>query len=256
MDTRAAVREILIMMLWAGDKLTRPTLANLTESYEAWERRYGFHRQLARMEEAKLLRREVRGNQMVYQLTALGRLEALGGKDVMARWDRDWDGHWRQVLFDLPVNQQRVRMKLWRWLRQNGFGYLQQSLWIHPDPVTDVVDALNEFREDVESFILMEATCCTGYSNEAVILGAWDFTEINRRHEAHIARVTLSSRALSELAKSPDHLGRWLREERFAWRHALALDPLLPRPLWPKGYRGEHAWQSRLACYRALSAAP
>jgi len=254
MRARSVFEDLLLMVLWAGDKLSRPTLGSLTEPFEAWERRYGLHRQLDRMRERKLLVREQRGAEMVYQLTRLGRLEALGGKDAQERWDRQWDGRWRQVLFDLPVTHKIVRVRLWRWLRQNGFGYLQQSLWISPDPVGEVSRVLEGFRDDVESFILMEATCCTGYTNAAVVNGAWDFAEINKRYDAAIAAVSLSAGELGRLKESPDRLGNWLRTERLGWEHALMMDPLLPRELWPKGYRGEQAWQARRRCFSALAA--
>jgi phenylacetic acid degradation operon negative regulatory protein len=205
------------------------------------------------MQQRHLLVRERRGEQWVCRLTDMGRLAALGGRDAPARWARRWDGRWRQLLFDLPVGNKSARLRLWRWLRDNGFGYLQQSVWIHPDPVAEVTEALRGFRDDVESLILMEATCCAGYSNEAVVNGAWDFAEINNRYAAHHAIVGLSVRAEERLAGSPESLGDWLRRERLAWRHALDMDPLLPRDLWPKGYAGERAWQTRLQTFQSLS---
>ncbi|MBM4049331.1 MAG: hypothetical protein FJ279_29905, partial [Planctomycetes bacterium] len=224
----------------------------LTESFESWQRRSGLIRQLQRMEQRKLVVREQQAEELTFRLTSLGRLEALGGKDVQARWERPWDGRWRQVLFDLPVTHRGVRVRLWRWLRQNGFGYLQQSVWIHPDPVEEVVGALREFRDDVESFILMEATCCGDYSDMAVVKGAWDFDEINHRYEAHMAKTKLTAGDCKRLTVSPAALSAWLQTERIAWQHALSIDPLLPRRLWPMGYRGEQAWHARLHAFRAL----
>jgi len=254
MNTKSVLEEILMALLWAGDKLARPTLNNLTEPFEAWERRWDLNRQLKRMEDRNLIVREKQAQKIVVRLTELGRLEALGGKDVLARWNRPWDGRWRQVLFDLPARQRRVRTQLWRWLRDNGFGYLQQSVWIHPDPVPEVVEALDKFREDVESFILMEATCCAGYSNAAVVNGAWDFKEINKQYDAYLETMKLMKAEMKRLVESPDNLGAWLRRERNAWQQALALDPLLPRALWPKDYRGEQAWQMRQAVLGAVAA--
>ena len=253
MKAKSVLEEVLLMALWAGDKLSKPTLRNLTEPDGAWEQRSAVVKQVQRMEERKLLTRQRRGAEIVCQLTNLGRLEALGGRDVVERWKRRWDGRWRQVLFDLPVSHRRVRMRLWRWLRENGFGYLQHSVWIHPDPVKEVVAALEEFRDDVESFVLMEATCCAGYSNGAVVNGAWDFDEINKRYESYIAKAELSRGELERLQASPELLGRWLRGERIAWQYALSIDPLLPRVLWPGNYRGEQAWETRRHCFRTLA---
>ncbi|MBM3858357.1 MAG: hypothetical protein FJ395_01755 [Verrucomicrobia bacterium] len=250
---RSMVEDALLMLLWTADKLSRPTLSNLMESYEGWEWRNRIPRQLQRMEQRQLLAREKQGEQIVFQLTSLGRLEILGGKDAPAQWDRPWDGLWRQVLFDLPVVRRRTRLRLWRWLRDNGFGYLQQSLWIHPHPVGELISALDDFRDDVETFLLMEAHCCGGYSNQSVVLGAWDFEEINRRYEGYQRTARLDRAAARRILASPQQLDGWLRSERIAWQHALTLDPLLPRSLWPTGYRGERAWEVRKNSFALLA---
>jgi phenylacetic acid degradation operon negative regulatory protein len=252
MAKRSVLEDALIMMLWAADTMSRPTFYRMTESFESWEYRNGLRRELACLEARNLLARRTHGEEMVCTLTDLGRLEALGGKDMVARWNRSWDGIWRQILFDLPSSRKAVRIRLWRWLKENGFGYLQNSVWIHPDPVYEVAEALQEFRDDVETFVVMEARCVTGYSNESVVNGAWDFEEINKRYKAHMEAATLSNRELENLRKSPESLGRWLRNERAAWSYALMSDPLLPRALLPKEYLGEVAWSARLQSYRQL----
>jgi DNA-binding transcriptional regulator PaaX len=58
---------------------------------------------------------------------------------------------------------------------------------------------------------------------------------------------------LHRLTTHPAALTAWLRRERLAWQHALAIDPLLPRDLWPTRYCGPEAWRMRQACYRKLS---
>ncbi len=251
--SRSDFEEALMTLMWAGGMLVRPTLANLTESFEGWQWRYGLRRSLARAERRGWLQRTERGSAIVYRLTNLGKLAAMGGTDLPARWRRRWDGRWRQVLFDLPAQRRQVRMKFWRWLRQNGFGYLQNSVWIHPDPIEEVIDALTEFREDVETFLLMEASCSRGYSNEAIVAGAWDFDEISKRHRAYISAAALSARAAARLRDSPSALKAWLTRERVAWEHAIEIDPILPRVLSPADYAGERAWETRLQSYRELA---
>ncbi len=253
MDKQMMLEEVLLTLLWVADKLSRPTLNNLTQSYEGWAWQHGLNRLLNRAEDRELVRRERQAEQLVYRLTETGRVQALGGHDAPARWSRLWDGRWRQVLFDLPSHRKKVRIQLWRWLRANGFGYLQNSVWIHPDPVGKLADALAEWRDDVESFVLMEATCCPGYSDAAIVAGAWDFEEINRRLRGYIQTATLTSRDLACLREKPSALPGWITQDRIAWRHALELDPLLPRALWPSGYEGERAWNTKLKSYRQLA---
>lgn len=244
----------LLALSWGLDVLSRPTFERVMGPCETWEDRNRFYNQLQYLARQGLMQRERHAEKLVFRLTESGRLAALGGRDPEARWGRNWDGKWRMILFDLPTSRQTVRQQLLRWLRQNGFGYLQNSVWIHTDPLTDLAKALDDFRDDVESLTIIDAQCCAGYSNAAIVRGAWDFDEINKRYAAYLDRF---GRRLPSLAGQPSGFARasqWLRSERIAWTHAFSLDPLLPRVLWPRGYQGEAAWQLRRRILPALAA--
>src|ERR1043165_9196726 len=150
--------ELLNLLLWSAEKLARPTFRNLTESYESWAYRNGLLRQLATLERRQLLDRETSSNDdRLYRLTAQGRLHALGGRDPEERWARLWDGKWRLVLFDVPLGKNTQRDRLRRFLRDRGFGYLQNSVWITPDPLDQERQILGGEKIDVGSLILLEA---------------------------------------------------------------------------------------------------
>jgi DNA-binding transcriptional regulator PaaX len=76
---------------------------------------------------------ELRG-QRVLRLTQSGRAALAGGRDPGPAWNRDWDGNWRILVFDLPRDASQARVRFWRWLRANHFGRLQGSTWLTPDP--------------------------------------------------------------------------------------------------------------------------
>jgi phenylacetic acid degradation operon negative regulatory protein len=245
MKLKTTAEDWLLAMLWGADKLLCPSWSKLFEPYDWWEYKRGLRHHVRHLEERQLVKREKRAGQIVHRVTELGRLRALGGRDPQQQWQRRWDGQWRLILFDLPVSQKTIRLRLWRWLIDNGFGYLQQSVWVHPDPVEEVTDALKSFRDDVECFTIMEARCYKGYSDKAVVEAAWDFDEINRRYRAcmEVATVTLSE--LRKRQPTPAARLRWLSRERASWQYAVSADPLLPRALWPSGYLGEKAWRAR-----------
>jgi phenylacetic acid degradation operon negative regulatory protein len=251
-DLRSTAEDWLLAILWGVDQLSHPSLSRLGEPYEAWERRWGFQ-QYRRLERRGLLKLERQLDKLVCHLTETGRHVALGGRDPFPLWSRPWDNRWRMVLFDLPVGRQAVRQRLLRWLHQRGFGYLQNSVWISPDPLSDIIEALKDFP-DAESFTVMEAQCVAGHSNADLVSGAWDFPRINRCYESYMD--WLESSVLPNAArKKREALGAWLHQERLRWSRPFHLDPLLPRALWPSGYLGERACQARRRRLQEIGAA-
>ena len=115
-------------------------------------------RQVATLQEQQLLERDAStATDRLYRLTAQGRLHVLGGRDPEERWARRWDGQWRLVLFDVPTGQNAQRERLRRYLRDKGFGYLQNSAWITPDPLEEERHILGGGKINVESLLLLEA---------------------------------------------------------------------------------------------------
>jgi phenylacetic acid degradation operon negative regulatory protein len=238
--------ELLNLLLWSAEQLMRPTFRNLTESYESWAYRKGLLIQLHRLERRHWIeRKQGASKDRIYRLTEQGRLLALGGRDPEERWRRPWDGQWRMVLFDLPLGKNAQRRRLWTYLRDRGFGYLQNSVWITPDPLEEQRQLLAGERINVESLILLEAQPCAGETDEQIVAGAWDFERINNRYAYHLRvlkqRPTASLR--SEAAASA--LQRWATAEHQAWLSAITKDPLLPEQILPSGYLGTQAWRRR-----------
>jgi DNA-binding HxlR family transcriptional regulator len=165
--------EFLHLLLWSADKLMRPTFRNLTDSYEAWAYRAGLLRQVTTLEKDRLIERDPNSpSDRLYRLTELGRLHVFGGRDPEAQWSRHWDGKWRLVLFDLPMDRHVQRGRLRRYLRARGFGYLQGSVWVTPDPMRGEREILAGGEINVESLLLLEARPCAGERDEEIVAGA------------------------------------------------------------------------------------
>lgn len=242
--TEIRVEEILTLLVYGFDLLSRPTFQNWDQSYECWLSRNGMLRRMQYLEAQKYLAREGGRAAWVYRLTESGRQRALGD-NVEQRWSRPWDGVWRMLIFDLPVEEQQARQKLLRWLHRRGFGYLQDSVWIHTDPVDDLAKSLKPFRDDVESFTILECRCAAGFSNSALVRAAWSFDTLN---EAYQIYQRFAKEAISRLRSGclhPSELFALLREERERWTAALDRDPLLPRTLWPETYEAPSALKVR-----------
>ena len=239
--------EFLNLLLWSTGILTRPTFRNLTDSYEGWAYRNGLLRQVSRLERQLFLERDATApNDRLYRLTAQGRLHVLGGRDPEQRWARPWDGQWRLVLFDVPTDQNAQRERLRRYLRDKGFGYLQNSVWINPDPLNEERQILGGGKINVESLVLLEARPCAGESDAEIVAGAWDFERINRRYARHLKVLKERPGGATRCDVAAKALLRWAATEREAWLDAVTNDPLLPGRILPSDYLGQQAWRRRV----------
>jgi phenylacetic acid degradation operon negative regulatory protein len=234
----------LSLLLYVGDKLSRPTLRNLCAGCDEFEYRTGLIRALRRWEDAGLVEQVERAGAVVYRLTAQGEKRADGLPDPAPEWNRRWDRLWRVFVFDLPSSEHRTRTKLWRWLREHRFGYLQDSVWIRPHPVSDLVSTLEWFRDNPESFAVFEARQVAGGSDASLVAGAWDIEKLNARYREYLETLNELSASLSQ-ARLPGQVPLLLGKERLAYAMPLMMDPLLPKCLWPRGYLGETARKHR-----------
>lgn len=245
---KAKTEELLNLLLWTADLLARPTFRNLTDSYEGWAYRNGLLRQVAKLEKRQLVENRARGtDECVCRLTAEGRLCALGGRDPLARWARDWDGRWRLVLFDVPMARDSHRKRLRRYLQAQGLGCLQGSVWVTPDPLAEEKKILVGAKADVASMLLLEARPCAGESDAEIVAGAWDFARINQRYERLLQILDNRPDGGLRSEASAEAMLRWAAAERAAWLDAVTNDPLLPVRILPAGYLGQTAWHRRVA---------
>ena len=239
------------MLLWTAETISRPTFCNLSESYEGWAYRSGLSRELARLEKQKLLERAP-GMARICRLTNEGRLHVLGGRDPEARWSRGWDGRWRLVCFDIPTTENKHRLRLRRYLRERGFGYLQNSVWITPDRLHEELELLRSIKPSVESLVLFEGRTVAGESNMDLVTGAWDFEKINRLYRQHLEILDRCPASHAARHMPDERLRSWAKSERVSWNTATVTDPFLPQELSPPGYLGHKVWRRRVKVLRRL----
>lgn len=249
--------EFLYVLLWTCETLAHPTFRNLDESFEAWAYRRGFGRQLERLERRLLIQRprEDRAHsQRGYRLTELGRTLALGGPEPRARWDRPWDGRWRLVVYDVPETAAVLRNRLRQKLRAMGFGFLQRSVWVTPDPVTAVRPALSVAAGNVRSFVVLEARPASGETDAQIVAASWDFAQVEQDYAAYRDVLAARPRSVPQDSAACEAARAWLSEERRAWQRAAAGDPFLPARLLPADYTGRETWAARCDALSAVSA--
>ena len=209
-------------------------------------------RQLGILERRALLERDCsQGSDRIYRLTEQGRLHALGGRDPRAQWSRRWDRIWRLVLFDVPVGENPRRNRLRRYLRDRGFGCLQGSVWITPDPLSSEREILSGGAVNPATLILLEGKPCGEEADSDLVSAAWDFREINSRYARCLEILGQFPATSLQDHNGPVEMQQWAKKEREAWCFAVAMDPLLPERLLPQGYLGQSTWRRRVEVLRA-----
>ncbi len=239
---------------WGAEVITAPTWRNLDSSFESWAYRSGFSSRLDYLEREQFLEKRPGADaaKWIYRLTEKGRLAGLGGRDPERCWDERWDGLWRMVVFDLPEREPGPRKRLWRWLRANRFGCLQNSLWIKPVLDVGLERQWSADHPDLQIFAVFEGRPRSGASDEEIVAGAWDFEEIDRNYGDYVAHLKEAPTRGQKTAPAPEVLRGWIRQENLLWRRAVRMDPLLPNQLLPKGYRGRAAWKRRREVWKRI----
>ena len=155
-------------------------------------------------------------------------------------WDREWDGQWRLLAFDIPAQPKARRQKLWRWLKQNRLGLLQRSLWVSTKPLNEIRELFHD-TADSRTLLLWEAPTPKGLNPTSLVEQAWDMNGLD----------ALYSKVLSLCREKPNP--DTIRKATFSWQQAIQADPLLPRRLYPKSFRGFQATEQLKKMWAKLS---
>jgi phenylacetic acid degradation operon negative regulatory protein len=238
--------ELLLYQLeWTLDKMLRPTWRNLDSSFESWAYGSGLLRQIQRLEAQAFIesRRDAKSGLRVIRLTDKGLSAGRMGTDPVQRWQRPWDGMWRMVLFDLPEADRSLRGKLRYKLFAEGFGCLQRSAWISPNPMNALAAEIRSLAVNAANLVLLNATPCGGEYSSDMVRAAWDFKHINQAWKTLAEHLDSVPHVSKKLEKAD--FANWVGKERNLLQRCFRLDPFLPNDLLPADYQGMKTWQKR-----------
>ncbi len=254
MRDRTVADECLDYLLWLYEWTSQRSARQFLRDNSMWEEEVRVRERMRSMKRRGWIEVRHEGPEPVVVLTDAGRQAACGGVDPETRWSRPWDGQWRFFVFDVPGRQPRIRMSLWRWMRQERFGYLQNSVWITPDPVDAESVPIRALRRKAESYTFVQGRPVPPDDDQSLVSGAWDIPAIDRAHGEVLRLADEGAEALNRRGWKPSQRREWAASLRRAWRTAQQLDPLLPEALWPEGYRGRMAWRARREVLNHLAA--
>jgi len=103
--------------------------------------KYSVNRSWNRLKNEGLIIFEQTKNGTFARLTPKGetKLRQFELKDYQFERPRCWDGKWRMLIFDVKEKRKNTREKIRSTLKQIGFHYLQDSVWIFPYDCEDLV---------------------------------------------------------------------------------------------------------------------
>lgn len=184
---------------------------------------------LTRMGQRGLLHRHRAGSKVYLALTE--RTQQLL-HDAEARvWsqgavNRSWSGDWTLLSFSLPESRRADRHQLRKRLSWEGFGMLQNGLWIAP-PTADVPRVLAGLEVDDEVKVF-RATALQPTDVRRLVADAWDLDALAAGYAGFLARWA----GPAPRADAGDDLARLLLLLT-EWLLLVRIDPHLPESLLP-----------------------
>ena len=182
---------------------------------------------LWRLKKFGYLERITEKGEAKFKLTEKGRDKLVGLYPVALLANRDWDGKWRLVIFDIAEVKRNRRDRLRKSLRRLGLGMMQESVWVTPYDLGESLRStlLKEgFREEV---IVLEAVRLFGEDEKNLALKIWGLEELNQDYQEWLVRAERFDFPREELINQ--------------FLEILKKDPILPKNLLPENWTGEKA---------------
>lgn len=131
------------------------------ENYVSWKKfnQSTVRQYIGRLEKRKLIKRKMRGGRSEMILTKKGREELLKYDidKIKLKNDKQWDGKWRVIIFDISENKKQARDALRSKFKYLGMLQLQKSVFIYPFDCKKEIDFISDFFEVGEDILYLES---------------------------------------------------------------------------------------------------
>ena len=157
-DTTAAIVDGIVKLL-AGGGLLATTLVlpnaaqaldkpfgKLLKGFDQRQKERELRRILYYMKSRGLIKYDPKDYEHGIKLTQKGakRLKKINFDQITIPSQKPWDSKWRLVFFDIPEIERTKRNALNQKLKVLGFKQLQFSIWVHPFPCRQEIEAVCE----------------------------------------------------------------------------------------------------------------
>ncbi|RJP45872.1 MAG: CRISPR-associated endonuclease Cas2 [Armatimonadetes bacterium] len=161
----------------------------------------------------------------VFHLTEKGRQGLITESIRLEFINQPWDGKWRIVGFDVEENNRRIRDSFRRFLKHNGFGMVQKSLYVSPLPIENKVAEFLSSHVGVlgNAYIFVSENFFFG-DRKVFLDNTFSISKLNDLYRSILKRIN-NDVAVEDRQKI-------LRD----FLEITSKDPLLPKELLPKDF--------------------
>jgi len=153
------------------------------------------------------------------------------------KFQKKWDKSWKLVIYDIPERERKERIALKNFLKELGFGMVQQSCWVSPyDFRSQIYDYCLQ-RKILDYLCIYKGEFFAGKDVERLVKEAWPLESIKQEYKIIKKRLEYLIEDLE--TKDIPLKQRW---ENYAdiydsYKNVLRKDPFLPTRLlldWPR----------------------
>lgn len=170
-----------------------------------------------------------KNGQVYLRLTSVGKIKIIRDFPLLFLAGKKWDGKWRVVIYDIAEVSKNIRENLRRKLHELGFGMIQKSVWVSPHDITADFTEYLESKKLTEMVHMFEAKKLLAGDGKELAQKIWSLDKINKQYSDIYAHATHGDRNTQS----------GLKEIRQDYLRVLMGDPLLPKELLPKDWKGE-----------------
>ena len=239
---RRITDDLIYLLAGIGEVLvTRGRSLTWNRSYPS---RSSYDSAFYRLKKAGLIAHRLQGGKVVLELTEKGRKRVPDECKPMKFWNREWDGIWHLLVYDIPEKNRCYRETLRRFLHRMRMGCLQRSVYVsHKDIRPEYDDLVQAARVERYSY-LFAAKTVLGRPALEIVHTAWKVDRLEIAQSWYLDVCSHYKNRLSREEFTNEQLTTLAREEMSAYMSVMEQDPLLPRELWPTGYLGEKVYKA------------
>ena len=198
----------------------------------SWYPKNALQTAVGRMLKTGLICKNIKKGEVVWELTGSGKNQLVRSFPLLKWQERQWDGWWRVVIFDVAEKQRMVRDSLRGKLVELGFGQWQKSVYVSPH---DVANDMIEFLESLH--LIGQASVFTakelGPGQTEKIEKMWRLEKLNNRYCKIVEEW--------EKIKDKNLNKKEARKIISQYLSTIETDPFLPRELLPQPWYGTKA---------------